>query len=142
MENIQTEMVNLKDRQTSFKESVPIALPQTGRMLVEPNWVTVEFFLEEHNSTETFDKIPVRTLCAPGEQRRIEVQPQTISITVQGQVKRIEQMRTADVFAYVGCHNLIENTGYDLPVVVDLPSGLQLIKTEPSVVHVDISNGN
>ena len=142
MENIHTEMVDLKDRQTSFKESVPIALPQTGRMLVEPNWVTVEFFLEEHNSTETFENIPVRILCAPGDRRRIEVQPQMINITVKGQVKRIEQMQTADVFAYVSCHNLAESTVYDLPVVVDLPSGLQLIKAEPSVVTVEISNGN
>jgi YbbR domain-containing protein len=142
MENIHTETVDLKDRQTSFKESVPISLPQAGRMLVDPDWVTVEFFLEARNSTETFEKIPVRTMCAPGEIRRIEVQPQTINITVKGKLQRIEQMRTADVFAYVSCYDLTESTGYDLPVVVDLPSGLQLIKTEPAVVHVEIGNGN
>ncbi len=142
MENIHTEMVDLKDRQTSFKESVPIALPQAGRMLVDPDWVTVEFFIEARNSTETFEKIPVRTMCSPGDRRNIDVQPQTISVTVQGKLQRIEQMRTADVFAYVSCYDLEESTGYDLPVVVDLPSGLQLIKTDPVVVHVEISNGN
>lgn len=142
MENIHTELIDLKDRQTSFKESVPIAIPQVGRMLAEPNWVTVEFFMEARNSVETFEKIPVRTLCAPGEKRRIKVQPETISITVQGKPQRIEQLRTADIFAYVDCHDLTESTVYDLPVVVNLPSGLQLVKTSPAVVHVEIANGN
>jgi hypothetical protein len=140
MENIHTEPVELKDRQGSFKESVPIALPQAGRMRVEPDWVSVEFFLEAHNSTETFEKVPVRILCAPGERRKIDVQPLAINITVSGQQQRIEQLRAADIFAYVGCYDLPESTGYDLPVVVDLPSGLQLEKTDPAVVHIEIGN--
>ncbi len=142
MENIQTEKVDLKDRQTSFKESVPIALPQAGRMNVNPNWVSVEFFLEARNSTKIVENIPVRTLCAPGDRRKIDIQPQTINITVQGKLQRIEQMQTANIFAYVSCHDLEESTGYDLPVIVDLPSGVQIIKTEPVIVHVDISNEN
>ena len=140
MENIHTETINLKDRQSSFKESLPIALPQAGRMVVEPDWVSVEFFMEARNSTETFENIPVRTLCAPGEHRRIEIQPATISLTVQGKQQRIEQIRTAELFAYVSCHDLVESTTYDLPVVVDLPSGLQLVKTDPAVIHVEIGN--
>lgn len=140
MENIQTDPVELSDRKGSFKESVPIALPQAGRMRVEPDWVTVEFFLEARSATQDFEKIPVRVLSAPGEKRLITVQPTTVNITVSGQQQRIEQLRSADVFAYVGCYDLAESTGYDLPVVVDLPTGLKLVGTEPSVVHVEISN--
>ncbi|MEA2067762.1 MAG: CdaR family protein [Verrucomicrobiota bacterium] len=142
MENIHTEPVEMKDRQGSFKESVPVALPQIGRMRVEPDWVTVEFIMEARNSTETFEKVPVRILCTPGERRQINAQPLTVNITVGGQQQRIEQLRTTDVFAYVGCYDLAESTGYDLPVVIDLPSGLQLIKTEPSVVHIEIGSTN
>jgi len=140
MENIQTEPVELDDRKGSFKESVPIALPQAGRMRVDPDWVTVEFFLEARSATEEFEKIPVRILSAPGEERLITVQPTSVNITVSGQQQRIEQLRMADVFAYVGCYDLAESTGYDLPVVVDLPAGLKLVETEPSVVHVEIGN--
>jgi len=142
MEKIQTETVSLNDRQSTFKESVPVALPQAGRMLVEPDWVSVEFFLVARDRTETFEKIPVRTMCTPGERRRIVVQPEHISITVQGKRQRIEQIRTAEIYAYVNCYDLTESAVYDLPPVVDLPSGLQLIKTDPAVVHVEISNGN
>ncbi|VGO17378.1 CdaA regulatory protein CdaR [Pontiella desulfatans] len=138
MENIHTEPVDLKDRKGSFKESVPIALPQAGRMRVAPDWVSVEFFIEAHSSTETFEKIPVRTMCAPGEKRQISVQPLTVEIIVQGQQQKIEKLRASDIFAYVACHDLTESAGYDLPVEVDLPTGLQLVKTEPAVVHIEI----
>ncbi len=140
MDNIHTEPIELKDRQTSFKESIPIALPQEGRMRVEPDWVSVNFSLAQRSSTQNFDEIPVRVLCVPGENRNILVHPQTVTITIKGQMQRIEQMRKADVFAYVSCTDLTENTGYDLPVVVDLPSGLHVVKTEPAAVHVDIGN--
>jgi hypothetical protein len=140
MENIHTEPIELKDQQKSFKESIPIALPQASRMRVDPDWVSVDFSLVQRSSTQEFGNIPVRVLCASGEGRRVALQPQTIKITVKGQQQRLEQMRTADVFAYVSCTELTENTGYDLPVIVDLPSGLQLVKTDPAVIHVDIES--
>jgi len=52
----------------------------------------------------------------------------------------MEQMRMADVFAYVNCADLQENTSYDLPVATHLPSGLRLVKAVPSIIHVDIEN--
>ena len=140
MENIHTEPIELKDRQKSFKESIPIALPQAGRMRVDPDWVSVDFALVQRSSTQEFDNIPVRVLCASGEHRRVALHPQTIKITVKGQQQRIEQMRTADLFAYVSCTELTEITGYDLPVIVDLPNGVQLVKADPAVIHVELGN--
>jgi YbbR domain-containing protein len=142
MQNIHTEPIELKERQASFKESVPIALPQSGRMRVDPDWVSVDFALVQRSSIEEFDNIPVRILCASDEQRNVAISPKYVKITVKGQQQRIEQFRTADVFAYVSCTELHENTGYDLPVNVDLPEGLQLVKTDPAVIHVDIGIKN
>ncbi|MBT8046459.1 MAG: hypothetical protein KJN67_04770, partial [Pontiella sp.] len=68
------------------------------------------------------------------------VQPQSLNITVRGQQQRIDALKPEELFAYVGCYDLMQSTGYDLPVVVDLPSGLQLVKTDPPVVHVEIGN--
>jgi len=141
MQNIHTEPIKLNDRQASFKESVvPIALPQIGRVRVDPDWVSVDFVLEQHTSMQEFDDIPVRILCTSGETRQMELQPKTIKITVKGQQQRIEQMRTADVFAYVNCADLTESTGYDLPVIIKLPSGLQLVKADPATIHIRIEN--
>ena len=140
MQNIHTEPIKLDGRQTSFKERVQVALPQTGRIRVDPDWVSVDFSLAQHTSTQEFENIPVRILSTPGETRQMTLQPQTITVTVQGQARRVKQMQTADVFAYVDCANLTESTGYDLPVIAHLPSGLKLIKTHPAVIHVDIEN--
>jgi hypothetical protein len=141
MQNIHTEPIKLNGRQASFKENVvPIALPQIGRVRVDPDWVSVDFVLEQHTSMQEFDDIPVRFLCASGESRQMELQPKTIKVTVKGQQQRIEQMRTADVFAYVNCADLTESTGYDLPVIINLPSGVQLVKAEPATIHIRIEN--
>jgi len=140
MQNIHTEAIKLDNRQISFKESVQIALPQNGRIKVDPAWVSVNFSLVQHTSTQEFDNVPVRALYASGETRTMKLTPQTIKITVKGQKHRIEQMRTANVFAYVDCANLQESTSYDLPVVAHLPSGLKLVKATPAIIHVDIEN--
>jgi len=140
MQNIHTEPIRLTDRQASFKESVPIALPQVGRIGVDPDWVSVDFMLEQHTSMQEFNDIPVRVLCAAGERRQMELQPKTIKITVKGQQQRIEQVRTVDLFAYVNCADLTESTGYDLPVIIKLPSGLQLVKIVPATIHINVGN--
>lgn len=140
MKNIHTAPIKLTDRQLSFKESIPVALPQVGRIRVDPDWVSVDFTLIQHTSTQEFSDIPVHTLNASGEQRNIKLQPNRIKISVKGQKHRIEQMKTVDIFAYVNCTELEEATGYDLPVGINLPSGLQLIQTEPTTIHVTIEN--
>jgi YbbR domain-containing protein len=142
MQNIHTEPIELKDKVSSFKESVMIALPQTGRMRVDPEWVKVDFALVQRSSTEEFNNIPVRVLFSSEDRRDIKISQKTIDITVKGQKQRIDQLRNANVFAYVSCIELQENTGYDLPVFVDLPEGLQLVKTEPAVIHVTIGGRN
>ena len=142
MDNVQTEPIDLKDRQSSFKISIPIALPQTGRMKVDPEWVSVDFILAQRNSSVDFTDIPVRVLCAAGKPMNMTITPKTVKMTVRGQQQRIEQLRTAPLFAYVDCSDLSESTGYDLPVNIDLPEGLHLIATDPAVVHVDIENPN
>ncbi len=140
MKNIHTIPIKLTDRQTSFKESVPVALPHIGRISVDPDWVSVDFTLVQHTSTQRFSDIPVHILNASGESRKMSLQPNRIKITVKGQKKRIEQMQVIDVFAYVNCAELKESTSYDLPVVINLPSGLQLVHTDPATIHVDIKN--
>ena len=109
-------------------------------MHVEPDWVSVEVVLQSHSQSRIFQTIPVRVLAAPGERRGIDVQPLTVDVTVHGQEQRIEQLLASDLFAYVNCTELVESTGYDLPVVVNLPAGLQLVKTEPSIVRVFVGN--
>ncbi len=140
MESIHTEPVSLKDRKTTFKVSVPISLPQTGRMQVDPDWISVEVFLDENSSEKVFEGIPLKVLCSSGERRHIEVQPQHISVSVKGQQREIEKIQQGDIFAYISCADLVESTGYEIPVVVNLPDGIQLIAADPAIATVQITN--
>lgn len=108
-------------------------------MIVEPNWVSVEFFIEARRSTAVFEKIPIRIMSAPGEKRLIQVVPQFINITVQGQQQQIEKMRASDAYAYVNCYDLTESTAYELPVEINLPDNIQMVKTEPAIVQVSVT---
>lgn len=139
MQNVHTKEIDLSGRNNTFKVSVPIALPQAGRMQTDQEWVSVDFVLIQRNSTEELIDIPVKILCNAGVSRNMELHPKTINITLRGQKQRIEQFMTADVFAYIDCTGLTETTGYDVPVNVDLPDGLQLISTDPAVIHVDMT---
>ncbi|MDZ8118583.1 CdaR family protein [Pontiella agarivorans] len=139
MENIHTEKIDLADRQATFKESVPIAVPQAGRLAVDPNWVSIEVFLAEHNSTADFDKIPVRIVSSPGEERRIEIFPKTVNITVQGDKRAVERLETKDLFIYVSCQDLPEAAAYELPLEINLPPEIKMVKIEPAVVQVEIT---
>jgi hypothetical protein len=138
MENIHTGPIRLDGRQTSFKESAPIALPQIGRIGVDPDWVSVDVMLEQHTGLQEFQNIPVKILCESGETRQIELQPKTVTVVVKGQQRRLEQIREADVFAYVNCTELTVNTGYELPVTVNLPPGLQFVRTDPATITIQV----
>lgn len=140
MDNIHTEPIGLDGRQASFKESVPIALPQIGRIRVDPDWVSVDVILEQHTGMQEFEGIPVRILCESGEKRSMELQPKTVNVSVKGQQQRLEQMRDTDIFAYVNCTELTESTAYQLPVTVKLPPGVSFVKTDPATVNIRIEN--
>lgn len=140
MESIHTAPVELKDRQTSFKESVPVALPESSRLLVKPDWVSVEFSLIERSSTQFIENIPIQVVCNPGERRHIKIMPPIVNISVKGLQQQIEQIKAENIFAYVNCTDLNENTTYDLPISVNTPDGVHLIETDPAFVKVVISN--
>lgn len=139
IKNIHTEPVDLKNRQSTFKESVTIALPPSGRMKVDPNWVSVQFIVVQRSHTQEFKEIPVRILREAGDSRNITITPKFINLTIKGEKERIEKFALTKPVAYVKCTELYENTGYDLPISIDLPEKLQLIKTDPPVIHINIT---
>ena len=69
----------------------------------------------------------------------IALAPETINLTLSGAQQRVDRIRPENITAYVRCDQLDASTTYDLPVQVDLPDGIILNNTEPSVVKVSIS---
>jgi len=136
MENIYTEPIPLKGRQRSFKTSVPIALPEATRIAASPDWVSVDFFFVQRNATKQFKNIPVKILYSSAPPKPFLIHPKTISVTLKGEQQRIEKILPENLFAYIDCSDLSENSEYDLSVNINLPPGVVLVKTTPNVIHV------
>lgn len=142
MEDIRTVPIELKNRQATFKENIRIDLPQGSGLQAEPDRVSVEFVLAAHRGTTTIDNLPVHVMFPPGETRAISIQPQTVNVTVQGPQQRIEQLRMTDLSAFVNCTELTESSVYEVAVNINLPTGLQVVTTDPLVVEVRIGSDN
>ena len=136
---LSTDLITLDQQPASFMEQVAVAAPLHMHLELEPAWVEVSVDLAERVSERRFMNVPVHVLGAPREERFFTVAPERIHLVVSGAQKRIERLQTDAITAYVRCDELDATTSYDLPVQVDLPEGIKLIKTEPSVVKVDIT---
>lgn len=60
------------------------------------------------------------------------------SITLQGTQQRIEKIRIQNLQFIVDCSGIIEPGHYSLPVDVDIPDGLAVLKYNPSMVEFDV----
>jgi YbbR domain-containing protein len=136
---LSTDMITLDQQPASFMEQVAVAAPLHMHLDLEPTWVEVSVDLAERVSERRFINVPLNVLNTPREERFFNIAPERIHLIVSGAQKRIERLQMDAITAYVRCNELETTTSYDLPVQVDLPEGIKLIKTEPSVVRVDIT---
>jgi hypothetical protein len=138
IQTLYTESVNISGRQSSFKENLRVALPPNTHIKADPSWVSTQFEISRHNVVRELGNIPVYILCKSGETRQITVLPKAIQITLSGSKYRMDALQADDLFVFVDCVDLSESTTYQLSVSAQLPSGVRLVKTNPSVVQVEI----
>ena len=136
MDHIYTEPISLKGKHSSFKTSVPVSIPESTRITTSPDWVSVDFSFVQRNTTKEFKNVPVKILYSTTSPHSFSVHPKTISITLKGEQQRIEKIIPENLFAYIDCSDLNENTEYDLSININLPPGVTLEKASPNVIHV------
>ena len=139
LERIETKPITLDRRPASFMETVGLALPDTPGISADTQRIDVRIEIKEQIRTRQFLHIPLRVLNAPNKGSSIALVPETINLTLSGAQQRVDRIRPENITAYVRCDQLDASTTYDLPVQVDLPDGIILNNTEPSVVKVSIS---
>lgn len=137
LEQIRTAPISLKERYASFNTHVEVAAngqPWTA----EPNRVSVSVSLVEHVDTRQFEKLPVRPLMTTNDPRTIGIFPDTVSAVLRGSPDALDALEAEEIFVYVDCTDVTELTEYELPFRVDVPEGVQVEQTEPSVVQVTV----
>ncbi len=135
LKQVRTIPIHLDGRYNSFKTHVAVAVngqPWTA----DPERVSVGVELVERVATRRIEKIQVRSLLASDDTRVVKIRPEKVDIVLRGSPQRIEDMETRDVYAYVDCTELTEPAEYEVPVRVDVPTGVNVEKIEPPIVQV------
>ena len=140
LERIETNPIILDRRSASFMETVGLALSDTPSISADTQRIDVRIEIKEQIRTRQFLNIPLRVLNAPNNGFSIALAPETINLTLSGAQQKVDRIRPENITAYVRCDQLDASTTYDLPVQVDLPDGVILNNTEPSVVKVFVNS--
>jgi len=140
LERIETNPIKLDRRPASFMETVGLSFPDTPEISSDTQRIDVRIEIKEQIRTRQFLNIPLRVLNAPNNGFSIALVPETINLTLSGAQQKVDRIRPENITAYVRCDQLDASTTYDLPVQVDLPDGIILNNTEPSVIKVSINS--
>ncbi len=137
LEQVRTIPVSLDGRYDSFKTHVAVA--SAGQpWVVLPESVTAEVALVERVASRRIENSPVRPMLASDDTRVVKIRPEKVAVTLRGSPQRITELNEHDVYTYIDCTELTESANYEVPVRVDLPSGLQIEKIEPATVQVTV----
>ena len=135
LEQVRTVPISLDGRYNTFNTHVAVA--ENGQpWTADPERVSVELELVERVATRRIEKNQVRPLLASDDTRVVKIRPEKVDIVLRGSPQRIENLETRDVYAYVDCTELTEPAEYEVPVRVDVPTGVQVEKIEPPIVQV------
>ena len=138
LQTVHTESVNLAGRTASFSANLQVILPPESHLKADPEWVSASLSVVQHTQTKEFPRIPIYTLCAPGETRQILVHPKNVTLIVSASSYQIEQLRPSDLFVFVDCSDLNETTTYTLLPTPYLPNGVKFVKTLPASIQVEV----
>jgi len=136
LEQIHTAPISLDGRYNSFQTHVAITTAGGQPWVANPERVAVELELVERVISRRIDKVQVRPLLASDDARVVKIRPEKVDIVLRGSPRRIENLEDRDVYTYVDCTALTEPAAYEVPVRVDVPSGVLVEKIEPSIVQV------
>ncbi len=137
LELIRTVPIHLDGRYNSFKTHVAVAVkgqPWTA----SPERVAVQMELVERGETRTIENVQVRALLASNNDQAVSIRPENVNVILRGSPERIENVAAKDLYAYVDCTGLTTPAEYEMPIRIDVPDGIQVEKTEPSIVKVVI----
>lgn len=135
LEQVRTVPIRLDSRYSSFKTYVAVAA--NGQpWIANPERVSVKLELVERVATRRIEKQQVRSLLASDNARVVKIRPEKVDIILRGSPERIENLDPREVYTYVDCTELAEPAEYEVPVRVDVPTGVQVDKIEPPIVQV------
>jgi len=140
IEFMRTAPIDLEGRSRSFKKlKVSVMQPsETWVALMSPSNVAVEVTLVERSATRDMPDIPVSVVVEPGLRSKVDAWPDKVTAVVKGRAELLQNLQPNEVMDFVDYISLQSGASYDLPVRVQLPSGLSVVAVEPPTIKVTI----
>jgi YbbR domain-containing protein len=133
-DTVLTEPISLEGRTGNFEVTVPLDLPRGNYIvrddentIIDGN-ITVEIFIREETIQVPFDTVPV-VVTGQSPQTSIRINPESLSIVLDGPVTALEDLRLQDLQAVIDVTSLAVGT-YELEPIILIRQGQVILASE------------
>jgi hypothetical protein len=84
----------------------------------------------------TFDEIPVQIVSGTADVRAFRVDPENVSVTVQGPAQMINLLTDREIRAFVDLTSADTSQNFNRPLRIATPPGITLLHVDPGEVTV------
>jgi len=133
IESIGTVPVDLDGRIRSINaRRIPLAPgePLAG-VKVDPPAVTLDLGIVERSVSSVFADLAILPMAPPGRALRIDLEPETATLTVKGSPELMKTLKAEDFRLFVDLAGTSGSGPTQLPIRAVLPTGAGLVRTEP-----------
>ncbi len=138
LESIQTEEIRVSGRTEDFGVQVRLSPPSS--LVSIPGGGIVEFraSIEESVVLTTFDRVELVVLNLTPE-LQVELEPELGTIRLQGEGQELEGLSPADMQLILDASDIDAPGTYELPTRPVLPAGLLVLRYEPTLVELRVT---
>jgi YbbR domain-containing protein len=130
---LETDPIDLTGLAASTQRSV--GLVRTDQLIVKPEQVNVEITVAPIITTREFKRLPIEVR---NVDRPFQLKPARVNLTVRGPQRAVQNLVLEEGAVYVDGGGIGPGE-HDLETEVTLPTGIELVKREPPVVHLEIA---
>ena len=101
-------------------------------------WLTVRAAIDQRGGARvrTFDDIPAQIVSSTTDVRAFRVDPEKVSVTVQGPAQMINLLTDHEIHAFVDVTSVDTSQNFNRQLRIATPPGVTLMRVEPADVTV------
>lgn len=140
VEEVKTAQIDLEGRTRTFSLNRTIQPPSDlWSARVEPERVRVDVHIAPISSALELADVKVKLLVNPETPPvRVLNKKLNVQIRLSGRADIVKSLSASNLAGYVDCSMLSSGTKANLPIIVQVPSGVEIVSIEPSHIQVEI----
>ena len=133
LQEVETQKQVIQDAKESVSGQIDLVLPEGYNLSLSQEKINYSVSLERTEER----RIPARAIFAVnlGRKTEVELRPDSVTLTVAGAQSLVSQLEPDSIKVTVDCLQVSRRDTVRLPVRVDLPTGIRLVRAEPDSVR-------